>query len=61
MPLDMQAKLLRVLQEKMVTRIGGRNQIPLNIRIVAACNEDLLEAIKKERFRMDLYYRLNVV
>ena len=61
MPLDMQVKLLRVLQEKKVTRVGGRTPIPLNIRIIAASNEDLLTIVKQERFRMDLYYRLNVV
>lgn len=61
MPLDMQTKLLRVLQEKAVTRIGGNCQISLNTRIIAASNENLFYAVKSGRFRMDLYYRMNVV
>ena len=61
MPLDMQTKLLRVLQERVVTRIGGSGRLPLNIRVIAACNENLLNAVQEGRFRLDLYYRLNVV
>jgi two-component system, NtrC family, response regulator HydG len=57
---DMQVKLLRVLQEKEVERIGGSSTIKVNVRIIAATNRDLEEEIAKGRFRMDLYYRLNV-
>ncbi len=58
MPEDMQVALLRVLQEKMVTRIGGHRMIPVNVRVIAATNRDLWEEVKKERFRLDLYFRL---
>ena len=61
MPLDLQAKILRVLQEHEVMRIGGRQMIPLNIRIVSATNKDLHELVKEGKFRLDLYYRLNIV
>ncbi len=61
MPLDLQAKLLRVLQEKEVTPIGASDAIKLNIRVVAATNKNLEEAIKTGEFREDLYYRLNVI
>ena len=57
----MQAKLLRVLQEKEFERIGGNQIIKVNTRIVAATNRDLRELVKQNRFREDLYYRLNVV
>jgi two-component system, NtrC family, response regulator HydG len=57
---DVQVKLLRVLQEKEVERIGGNNTIKVDVRIVAATNRNLEEEIAKGRFRMDLYYRLNV-
>lgn len=60
MPLDLQAKLLRVIQHKEVTRIGGRKPLTLNVRILAATNCDLLTLIRQNRFREDLYYRLNV-
>ncbi len=60
MPLLLQAKLLRVLQEKEVERIGGKKVIPLNIRILATTNKKLDEEVKKGNFREDLYYRLNV-
>jgi len=61
MPLNLQAKLLRLLQEKSIERIGGRETIPVNVRIIAATNRDLEKAIAKGRFREDLYYRLKVV
>lgn len=59
--LHFQAKLLRVLQEKEVVRIGSGKVIPINIRIIAASNEDLINLVNKKSFRADLYYRLNVL
>ena len=56
-----QTKLLRVLQEQEFERIGGNNTIKVDVRILAATNKNLLEEIKRSRFREDLYYRLNVV
>ncbi|WP_342512050.1 sigma 54-interacting transcriptional regulator [Sporosarcina sp. FSL K6-1522] len=61
LPLDMQVKLLRVLQEREVSRIGSSVPIKVNCRIVAATNSDLEDMINKGQFREDLYYRLNVV
>jgi transcriptional regulator with PAS, ATPase and Fis domain len=61
MPLDMQIKLLRVLQNKEFFRIGGTTPIAVNVRVISATNKDLLEEIKKGRFREELYYRLNVL
>ncbi len=61
MPLELQAKLLRVLQEKEVTRTGGNTTIKINTRIVAATNQDLKSKVQQKEFREDLYYRLNVV
>jgi two-component system nitrogen regulation response regulator GlnG len=61
MPHELQTKLLRVLQEKEITRTGGNATIQVDVRIIAATNQDLLEKIKQNEFREDLYYRLNVV
>jgi len=61
MPLDLQAKILRVLQEQEVTRIGGNQNIAVDVRIVAATNQALVEKVRQKEFREDLYYRLNVV
>ena len=61
MPLDLQAKILRVLQEREVTRTGGNQSIPVDVRIVAATNQELMEKVRLKEFREDLFYRLNVV
>lgn len=60
MPLDLQAKLLRVLQEKEIERVGGKTAIPLDVRVVAATNRNLETEVQAGRFRADLFYRLNV-
>ena len=60
MSLDVQVKLLRLLQERVVERLGGNQLIPLDIRVIAATKEDLRQAADAGRFRADLYYRLNV-
>ena len=60
LPLSSQAKLLRVLQEKEIERIGGKRPIPINVRIVTATNRDLEAEVRKGKFRADLYFRLNV-
>ena len=60
MSLDVQVKLLRLLQERVVERLGGNQLIPLDIRVIAATKEDLRQAADQGRFRADLYYRLNV-
>jgi len=59
--LETQAKLLRALQEKEIRRVGGKENIPTDVRIVAATNRDLEEAVRDGRFRADLFYRLNIV
>jgi two-component system, NtrC family, response regulator AtoC len=61
MPLSMQGKLLRVIQERRITRVGGNRPIQLDLRLIAATNKDLRRATKDGRFREDLYFRLNVV
>lgn len=60
LPLDSQVKLLRVLQEKEIQRLGGNKTIKINVRIVAATNRSLEKEVAEGRFRLDLYYRLNV-
>lgn len=61
MDLHLQAKLLRAIQEREITRVGGKEVIKLDLRIIATSNQNLLEAIKNGTFREDLYYRLNVI
>lgn len=61
MPLDIQASMLRVLQERQVTRIGGQKSIPINTRVIAATNKNMSEEVEKGNFRLDLFYRLNVI
>jgi transcriptional regulator with PAS, ATPase and Fis domain len=61
LPLNVQVQLLRVIQERQVLRIGGTKLIPINIRIIAATNSNLLSAVEKGTFRHDLYYRINVL
>jgi transcriptional regulator with GAF, ATPase, and Fis domain len=60
LPLDLQVKLLRVLQEKEIERVGGKTTIATDVRIISATNRNLLEEVEAGRFRRDLYYRLNV-
>ncbi|MFV0497652.1 MAG: sigma-54 interaction domain-containing protein [Candidatus Fimivivens sp.] len=61
MPLYLQVKILRVLQERKIVRIGSNQQIPVDVRIIAATNRNLKEMIAAKKFREDLYYRLNVI
>lgn len=61
MPIDMQVSLLRVLQEQSVMRIGSNKSIPINVRVVAATNQDMQKLIAKGKFRSDLWYRLSVI
>lgn len=61
MPLDLQVHLLRVLQEKEVVRLGASKSVPVDVRVIAATNQNLSELIQQGKFRPDLYYRLNVV
>lgn len=61
MPIQLQSKLLRVLQENIVEKLGGNRQIALDVRVVAATNRDPLQAVKEGKLREDVYYRLNVI
>lgn len=61
MPLEQQVVLLRILEERVVTRLGGIRSIPVDLRVICATNKNLLEEVKKGCFRRDLYYRLNVI
>lgn len=60
-PLDLQVKLLRVIQEQEITRVGGTTPISINVRIIAATNRDLKEMVQQGTFREDLFYRLNII
>ena len=61
MPLVLQSRLLRVLQERKVMRLGGDRVIPVDVKVIAATNNNLMEMVKKNKFRSDLFYRLNVL
>jgi sigma-54 dependent transcriptional regulator, acetoin dehydrogenase operon transcriptional activator AcoR len=61
MPLELQAHLLRVLEEKEITPVGSSQSKPVDIRIIAATNKDLFQLVQEDKFRLDLYYRLNVI
>ncbi|BAO45276.1 sigma-54-dependent transcriptional regulator [Thiolapillus brandeum] len=61
LPLSMQVKLLRVIQEKMVRPVGATEELPINVRIISATHQNLAQRVQEEAFRQDLYYRLNVI
>lgn len=61
MSLEMQVKLLRAIQEKEIFRVGGSKNIPVDVRIIAATNQNIDEMVEEGRFRRDLFYRLNVI
>ena len=61
MPLDMQSSLLRILEDSMVVRVGGKKFIPVDVRVIAATNQDLWKKVQNGDFRADLYFRLNIV
>ena len=60
LPVDAQVKLLRVLEDKKITRLGGKKEIEVDIRLISATNNDLLERVENHTFRLDLFYRINV-
>ena len=60
LPLDLQPKLLRALQEREIERLGGTRPIPVNVRLIAATNRDLAKMVAEKQFRSDLFYRLKV-
>ncbi len=60
LPLDAQVKLLRVLEDKKITRVGGKKEIPVDIRLISATNNNLHERVQNNTFRLDLFYRLNI-
>jgi len=59
--MEAQAKVLRALQENRITRVGGEKDIPVDVRVIAATNKDLLQEVELKRFRLDLYHRLSVI
>jgi two-component system response regulator FlrC len=61
MNIQLQAKLLRVLQESEIDRVGGQHPVPIDTRVISTTNQDIESAIQTEKFRADLYYRLNVI
>ncbi len=61
LPLGVQSKLLRVLQEKEIQRLGGGKTVKVDVRVIASTNRDLKDLVDQKKFRQDLYYRLNVV
>ncbi|MCL1982354.1 MAG: sigma 54-interacting transcriptional regulator [Clostridiales bacterium] len=61
LPLNLQVKLLQVIQEKEIVKVGGVKSIPVNVRVISATNKDLFDLVQKNKFREDLYYRLNVI
>ena len=61
LPMPMQVKLLRAIQEKAIRKVGGNEEIPINVRILSATHKDLARQVKKEAFRNDLFYRINVI
>lgn len=60
-PIDVQAKLLRVLEEKRIRRVGGFDELPIDVRIIAATNKDLLDLVNEGKFRLDLFFRINIL
>ena len=61
MPFNLQAKLLRFLQEKVIERIGGRQELPVDVRVVCATNQNLQNMVANKEFREDLYYRISEI
>ncbi|MDO6805680.1 sigma 54-interacting transcriptional regulator, partial [Wenyingzhuangia sp. 1_MG-2023] len=61
LPIEMQAKLLRVIQEKATRAVGSEHEIPIDVRILSASHKDLAQLVEQERFRQDLFFRLDVI